>query len=878
MNTSTTTNPLNNSTSATTSTTFTKDDRLGVRMEARPVTSVSTRSRVPAIRGMASSIIREEPWTLDNMMNRRNFVGTFPVPANQPAHSIVGSLRVPEDLITNGLTDAPFKNFVYWRGKIIIEVQITGVPQIQGCLAVTWIPLTEATTYTKITQNFSALSVNQTSYLFPNANTNAIIEIPFNSPVAYLDIERKSPETYVNTLGHLVYTIFNPLELGETASDTCSVSTFCYFEDNQFKVPRRTGVTTNIRAKAQSLVSPVTADPPAKGKTGGFINKIIDSIMPENIIGDAIDVAAGFIGLDNPIIPTTSPRNKVISTQPMNFSSGGERIDSLTYNPSVISSTDQDTFATLEDEMHIKYLTSKYSYLGTFTMSNTQQPGTVLASFPMNPCPVRLESNQLTDVPLLSYVSFPFGFYTGGLTYKGQIVSTSFQTGKILISLNYNEFTPSIDGVTVSDASQYATIIEINQGSNLFEFTAPYIAQTPKLYVPSSNIPSASDSMGMVNVTVLNPLINQNGTPAQISINLFIAGADDFKLDTLTIANNIIPVNQSVNSVKRKKVKYVREASVDSYVELIKLPSLRARSQASAQPLITPMSNVDMATESVISPEQTTSTAVRSDVSQAHAPNVRDILRKYQMMSSVNTAAPEVSAQGGILTVPLADFFGVDSLDGQTPKDSQRVVSGLFSHFQMLYRQFKGGLNFKIMADGLGIDYSYSIFYSPPVQNQTENSEQIINTLGNSLYISPDDPGNYNGRTAFTAVPLATRLPINYVNGIDKTAEFNIPYSSKFLSILSRLGPGTEEYLENNDVTDLGSLHIYVTNPSPSTRTLIRLNIFMGIGDDARFGTLFNVPTVAPLAIVDEDGLRIGNTYPDIYDNSNPIVNTLSRP
>jgi hypothetical protein len=768
-----------------------------------------------------------------------------------------------------------------------MEFQMTGVPQVQGCLAIAWVPLCEQAMNNVIVSNFSALSVNQVCYLFANANTTARMTIPFNSPQAFINIERTAPESYTNTLGHLLYVVLNPVELGATASDTCSVSTFMYAQDNKFVVPKLTAPVTIVKQKKNKLneknknereqARTSRARPQASAQEHtpdtSILGKIGKSLLPENIVGDAIDAVTGIFGLDKPVDPSYQKPSKVVSTQPMNFAAGIENIDVMTFNPTAIACADQDTFATTTDEMSMDYLKTKYSYLGSFTFSNTQAVGDVIASFPMNPMPNRLIANTKQQIPLLSYLTAPYRYYTGSLTYIFQVVSTSFQTGKLLVSLNYDEYSPASPPLT-SVGSQYALVVEINQGSNQFEFTADYLAATPKLYVPNSNTPSHLDSFGMINVSVLNPLVNQNGTPASIWLNVFMAAGKDFKVDTLSISNQLVPDNSAPAATRPfKRIKYAKEISYESDIEVIEIPRRRsAHPQSSAQPLITPMSNVDLANENLISPTAD-ETKYREDDNQSALPSVRDVLKKYQMIQSYVFPMPNPTQEGAVLTIPVNSLFGSIPATFNVPiTDPRRPSPGLLDWYSALYRQFRGGINFKIMMDHLiTIEYPFAVFYSPPVSNGTAQTvSDLSNTLANNVFLSDSMTADYNRRNTYSANPMLTRLPITYVNGILKTAEFSVPFTSRFLSVLVPKGQATENYLYDNEVSDLGYIHIYLTDPRPGQVTDARIRIFAAFGDYSRFGTIVNVPLVGVSGMNDADGNFVGQSYPDNYSNAAP--------
>jgi hypothetical protein len=831
----------------------------GVRLTTRDSTSISTRVGDTRKHKIRDNIIQEETWNLDKMMTRFNFISSVPCPAATPSHTVLAQYRVPQDLITNGLTAAPFNNFIFWNGRAKVQFQITGSPMTQGCIAAVYVPLTQplAATDNQI-KNFSSLSVNQTCYLFPNANTVAEMEIPFNSPQAYLNIASSSIDSTINTLGHIYLVVFNEVALSASTTDSVAVSVFSHFTDNNFKVPRRTVPATFLVPQSKS----------------SLVGNMAHLLLPDNPLADAIDLAAGLFGLDNPIDPAVKETDKVLTTQRMNFSQGPELIDRLTTNPSKTSAVTSDTFATLQDEMSLDYLKKKLSYLGTFTMKTSNAVGDILASFPLNPCPNRMDLTSDNQVPLLQYISMPFNFWKGSLTYKVQVISTSFQTGKIFFSFNFNEFSPSPSTILAATTSQYGTAIELNQGSNTFEFTVPYVAVTPELYVPNGNFITDYNTLGMMNVSVINPLISPNGSPSLVQFNVFIAGGDDFELSTLTATNNVAPsfkLSPPPPPFKNQKLAFLEHNNNDDFIYVLK-------PQSASQPLITPMSNIDLSTEDMVAPNSTSEE--RKDVGQTYAPTFRDLLKKYHLYQRLTVKAPTISDNGVVWSLRLNDLFGPPTTSTGVPPSTKPPIQLLWHLIQPLYRQFKGSLNFKIMLDTKpgGVDQHFSIFYQPPIPKDTATLSDFEENLRNQLYLPPTlAPATYNGRTTIQAYPVSTRLPISYLNSLNTTAEFSIPFSSRFLSVLSKSSSLTENYLANNELTDLGRLFIYADFPN-STSTLdtdFRFNIFFSFGDDARLGTLYSIPYLSPNAITNAEGISVSSPFPDAYETAAPVVNTL---
>lgn len=850
---------------------------MGVKLSARPTTTVSVRNGRVFDHPVSDNVIQEAPWTLNNMLERFAFLDTYPWLSSHTSHTVLQKLRVPQDLIRTSISAVPFNSFVFWKGDVEVQFQVTSTPLTQGMLAAVFVPLSAARFIdSTIIPNFSNVSVNQVVYLFANTNTAAEMHISFNSPQAYLDLTEDSVTTR-NALGYIYLVVFNPIELAATASDTSSVSVFTRFLNNQFKVPRISSVVTMARPQAMAMLGSVATSilsqhrsSPKSGSTS-LLRSMKDKIIPSGLVSDVLDSALGAFGLDKPTDSNLASPSQLIGTQRMNFAQGVETIDKLTIYPSQTFESTAETFATDADEMDFNFLKKKYSYLGSFGFSTSSEKGEVIASWPINPIPAELFNSDITQVPLLSYLSIPFQFYKGGFTYKVQVVSTSFQTGKIFFATNFNTFAPAV-GFTVQQlTSQYGQAYEINQGSNEVEFSVPYVATTPLLDVPNSNVPSIEDTIGFINVVVLNPLVAPNNTPTTITCNVFIAAADDFELSTLTQSNNLLPVQPLQLALEE-----------DFEVVTSRVRGARVQSGAVA-PLITPISEVDVASESMVAPNVTTE--VRVDTTQTGPITVKNLLKKYQQFYASNMVTPSITQQGLVEIFDLrALLFGTGAIGtGPSPPGTFQQRLGVFTHYQLLYRQFKGPLRFKFTIDSSSVNQSFAFFFQPPTSRggiYPAAGVDAVNALANNMFIPAGvsiDPA-FNGRSTFTRGVNLVRIPITYVNGVQKTAEFEVPFSSKFMSIINWMGQASENELTDSPLTDLGAIVMYRSHAQGlgiDTNPLVRG--FVSIGDETRFGNLFQIPLIAVNSTVNNAGVVVSSTWPDSYGAGAPVSNTLVR-
>jgi len=869
---------------------------MGVKLSSREVTTISERNGRTFSHPDSNNVIQEKPWTLNNMLERYSFLDTYPWLSSQVSHTVLTKLRIPQDLLVTSISYAPFNAFTFWKGDVELNFQVTSTPLTQGMLAAVFVPLSaQRFIDSTIVPNFSNVSLNQVVYLYANANTSAKMFISYNSPQAYIDLTQDLITTR-NALGYVYIIVFNPIQLAATASDTSSVSVFSRFSNNQFKVPRVSTIATTFakpqslyfakpqamtmlaKAAVSTLLSEDKEPPPSSSRT--VIRKLTDKLIPKGVFSDAIDTALGIFGLDNPTDPSLQNPSKLIGTQRMNFVQGGETIDKLSLFPAQTYESTFETFATEIDEMSLNFLKEKFTYLGSFTFSTTSAVGDVVASWPINPFPIELFNMDATQVPLLSYISVPFQFWKGGLTYKIQVVSTSFQTGKLFFAFNFNTFTPAT-GLTINQlTSQYGEAIEINQGSNEFQFTVPYVATTPYLDVPNSNIPSIEDTIGYINVVVINPLVAPNNTPITITLNVFFAGNDDFELSTLTQSNNLIPsqpLQLAINNDPFTFLDFPLPSPSSDPINIKK--ALCARPQSVVAPLNTPLTGVDLATEEMVAPNATSSP--RHDITQMSILSVRNLLKKYQMLQNYTLSFPSVGQGGLVTTIPISSLFGGQHFSSSPfLPNTVPLNPGIWNHFQLLYRQYKGPLRFKFMLNETSSNASFSIFFQPPVNNQTASPSDIIDAFANSMYMPQGpEPAAYNGRVNATRTANLVRIPVAYVNGLQKSAEFEIPFSSKFFSVISWTGAAAENELATSPLIDLGSLVVYTEYATftGTANTSNVLNAFISFGDESRFGNLFQIPMLAVNSTVDSTGTLLKSTWPDSYGTGAPVSNTLFR-
>lgn len=816
---------------------FLAKDDFGVNITTRPVSSRPHRMHAFKLE-KDSAFIKEGDWDLSKMVQKPAFVSNVVWSTTDLSHTVLYGLDIPRSALVSTFQLSTIDNFLYWRGEVELHVQVLGTPFHTGCLMATFLPLTGSalTSGDEIINNFAALSINPTAYLQPNASTSAVITVPFITPYEYLDMKQLNANRY-ESLGTLYLVVMNQLAAATGSTTSVEVSIFSKFINNQFKVPRFNPVPEGLFSNM------------IEGALGKSIGKIVQSIMPENIIADSVDSLVGLTGLDKPSTILVQEPLKPISTQYLNSNRGIEFIDKFELNPSNMQMVDQETFGSTLDDMLMHDLISRYTYLGSFQTTSSDLGGTILAAIPLNPCPVPITTTNATavvnQVPLLQYLSYPFKYWKGGLKFKIQVVATSMVTAKIYASVNhgvYNNFTSTVSRQALT--SQYGFTFEVNQGSNTFEFDIPYVSSFPQLTVPYLNQAEDDTSLGLLTFVVINPVTISSNSPDLVRFNVFMAGADDFQLSTVS-GLPMVPLGIGGNPYP------------------VPPPGSPSFQPQSLEPMEVVQDEIDKTHKApIIAPNQTES--IIPSKSEKPVDNLYDILRRYQMIGTFSSrVAVNTSTADSTIGFNIFDIYSMICPTSYIDAAAD-YRSSIIQYYGSMFRLFKGPLRFKVVTLK-PFDGCIQVYYIPSSNNgQTWLPSEIRNYFIQSL--------SYNSsQSNFFFKNAPPQFLSQTANSFQNTLEFEVPFISNFKSVfLSSVITNPETI-----ISPLGYF-VVVSIPHVPTPTAydIPFQIYMAFGDEARFGLPIAVPRVGPnIAIPTVNNASVGPTQ---FSNSITTEFTLT--
>lgn len=519
--------------------------------------------------------ITDPPWTLNDMTERRVWFNTFDWNITQAVGTTLTMLETPTDVIVNYMQSAPFERFLYWNGSVRFHLRLNGMRQQQGRLQAYFVPYTRKEVVEKWHKiNFAAAWGCSPVFLDPATNPEAIVEAPFFNQKNFISINGNF-NPYEDFTGTFVIQVLSGLKSAESAPPNISVTLWIEFCKQEFHVPLHSAAVSRrlYNSEHAKMYDSIKKYQGVKildqqGNTVSSATNIYGSVdhstIPTDMRGDDFSGAASgnkiALPLDKPA-RTFNPLNFIRKAfQNISNTNGSEMLQRLDLNPSNMSLCLREHFSTDQDEMLYSFLYHTPTYARTVTWLATATPGTAIMGGFIGPmCSMFQDSSEsqiilnasTTRVPLTQweYNAMRYGFWTGGMKIRFDVICTQFHTGRLVLSLNYGASPQSEVGLRDA-TSQYAIEFELSNEKHSFEFDMPYIASTPVKRMcrgpkePSWDVNPAfwyqNYFVGSWSVRVVTQLRTVSNSPADVDIVVSYCGSQDFETYMPSAVNNTL--------------------------------------------------------------------------------------------------------------------------------------------------------------------------------------------------------------------------------------------------------------------------------------------------------------------------------------------------
>jgi hypothetical protein len=224
-------------------------------------------------------------------------------------------------------------------------------------------------------------------------------------------------------------------------------------------------------------------------------------------------------------------------------------------------------FRTHQDEMDLKFLTSKPVYVGKFKVLSTSVIGENLFAYPMTPM---VEASVSGGSGNASYYSPLRTIYEASRHWRGnlkmhiQAVCTNFHFCKIIVLKNYAMTDAPLSNVSAV-VPAYSNIHNAN--TDTLEFSAGGQIQTIDLKFNSNlrqlectkDYAYNSISHGIAYGYLVQPLTYNSNVPLSVTFNVYISGGEDlefsgYSLDPVSVVSGTLPTYPGVPNFFRDEL------------------------------------------------------------------------------------------------------------------------------------------------------------------------------------------------------------------------------------------------------------------------------------------------------------------------------------
>lgn len=635
----------------------------------------------------ASSQGQKEVLYMDDFFERPVEIATFSLAVST---ALSTSYAVWDLYTLNPAVRSKLRNYAYLRGNLHIRVSCSASPFHYGRVLLSYQPYPGRNKNIEIHE--SNLSLDPTwrplflNYLSQapgmallNVNTNKPIEIvcPFlstkpmhrlynSATTAISDVTSFDDLTEAGSL--YVYTMNSIKAASATPSDA-------YFQIYAWMTDVELGTTTatQVGITTESLVlkgderetGPVERFSSAMATASSYVS-FIPTLGPlsraSQMMFTGMSKMAAILGWSKPVI-ISNP--KFVKNEPFRNGAqliGGETLKRITLDPKQELTIDPKALGGTEDEMTIRHISSRVSYLTTFTWADDS----AVLDTPLFQC--RVHPNLVTSVnngvivyfqpTALAFAAQPFAYWRGDIKFIVDVVCSDYHRGKLAVYFEPNIGQSALIAASIDTNKQFIKIFDIQEVQTV-EFCVKWAF--PRAWARGINPEFARSNFQLFSATS-NSYRNVNG---------FITIVPFTKLqspDNSDISVNIFVScdNLQVNQIRGDYIPTTRDIITESYC----LPSGQ----------LTDISCLDL----------NESTASTDTIAQEHFGELpvsfRALLKRY-----TTTATEAVSADATTNKVLVYQTNIVPLINGQYG-DPSNPYHELFSYLRYAYVGLRGGM------------------------------------------------------------------------------------------------------------------------------------------------------------------------------------------
>jgi len=632
------------------------------------------------------------------------------------------------DFLSNAAVQKKLDNYHLLKGNMMLTFYVNGTPFHVGMLIASYRYLEDDNILVTSGGDTQIVSCSQRPHIKLNVATNksGCLCVPFYYPHNYLSLNNA---TFASAdIGQVRLSSFANLAQVNSGTDSVTITVYAQLTDVKLTAPTVGNVALSgegslhglFELQAQSAVNKkdeyeetgvISGPASTVAQYAGYLTDapVIGPFALATQIGaNAIGGIARLFGYSRPVnLDDMSPmRPHAVSHLALTEGADASQKLSLT-GKQEISIDPRLVGLPPVDEMDLKYLTQKETYLTQFTWDPADTVGTTLFSCDVDPMAERRTSvsggTQIIPTAL-SFISRTFSQWCGSLKYRFEFITSNFHRGRIAIIYDPvgNIGTTDIYNLT------YNTIIDLEEGR---DFTVTFKWQQDRVWLeldtdgtstrtfytetaPQTRSVNRDFANGVFYVQVVNELVVPDGSTPITGV-VSISAGDDFMLQNpgtgISNISHFAPIAQSGAG------------------DLFNLFQLEAQASATE---ITPMHENSPDPDSEEDTIEVTVNAVsyvleRPLVCYGEVPtHMRQILKRFTLARMIGTNGlsgnQRVNFNLKAMALPVGwDPNGVDNaLTGAGNAQYNFMGSTLINYLKMGYTGWRGSVRWKFIPNG----------------------------------------------------------------------------------------------------------------------------------------------------------------------------------
>jgi hypothetical protein len=451
---------------------------------------------------------------------------------------------------------AKLKNYAYFRGDLRIRVTLSGTPFHYGRLLFSYQPFSDmngvlnsfsAATFSQELRNCYLSQAPGATVMDVKANQPMEMVLPFilPKPMARLynaittALGASTNYSDIHDMGKLYITTLNTVKSVSSSPTSVEMAIYAWVDNAELGTTTGTVIALDTEGDEDETgpIERVSSKLANMSRTMEVVPGIAPYAEASSMVFQGLQNLASLFGFSRPPVSKPICHMKTMPYASGSHTIGTESLVKISMDPKQGLTVDPRVMGSSEDEMSLRHIYTRESYLDTFTWAATSTPmSTILWQSCVSPSLNRFEQVNTYNIfqpTAMAYVAQLFNFWRGDIVFRLEIVASSLHRGKLAVYYDPNIIQHSLIVSDLFTNKQYLKLVDIQETQNV-EFCinwaqarewlskiedSQYYAMFGDNFTANSKVNHVN---GMIWVTPFTAL--QSPDTSDIQVNVYVRG------------------------------------------------------------------------------------------------------------------------------------------------------------------------------------------------------------------------------------------------------------------------------------------------------------------------------------------------------------------